>query len=69
MGNELIDIEVAYALPQRQRLVSLRVPAGTTALEAVIASGLQKEFPEIEPESADIGIFSRLLDGKTHPWP
>lgn len=69
MGSELIDIEVAYALPDRQRLVSLRVPVGTTALQAVLQSGLQQEFPEIQPESADMGIFARLLDGKTNPLP
>lgn len=69
MGNGLIDIEVAYALPDRQRLISMRVPVGTTALEALLQSGLQNEFPEIQPESAEMGVFARHLDGKANPLP
>jgi|SRR5690606_4338861 len=69
MGKSLLDIEVAYALPDRQRLISMQVPMGTTALEALRRSGLQNEFPEIRPESAEMGVFARPLDGKANPLP
>lgn len=60
MGSEpTIRVEVAYALPDRQRLVALDVPRGCTAAEAVKRSGLMAEFPEIAPEQSALGIFSR----------
>ncbi len=41
-------VEVAYATPERQRVVSLEVPDGTTVYEAAALSGLTGEFPEID---------------------
>lgn len=54
-----IRVEVVYALPDRQRLLSLSVPAGCTAREAVERSGIVDEFPEIEPAGQPLGIFGR----------
>lgn len=65
----LIEVEVVYALPQRQRLVTLQVPPGTTALEAVRLSHIAQEFPEIDLDTAAMGIFSKPLDGKNLPLP
>jgi putative ubiquitin-RnfH superfamily antitoxin RatB of RatAB toxin-antitoxin module len=65
----LIDVEVAYALPQRQRIIGLQVPEGCTAFEAVQRSGITLEFPDIDPETADMGIFSKSMDGKVLPLP
>lgn len=66
---ERILVEVAYALPQRQRIIELMVDKGTTALEAARRSGIVQEFPEIDLDRADLGIFSRVLDGKAMPSP
>ena len=33
--SDMIKIEVVYAMPERQVLLSLDVPAGTTAIEAI----------------------------------
>lgn len=59
-----IEVEVAYALPHKQKIVALMVPAGTTALQAVEKSGLTKEFPEIDYSSAKMGIFGQALGTK-----
>lgn len=64
-----IAVEVAYALPERQHLIELMVPAGTTALEAVRLSNIAREFPGIDPATVPMGIFSKPLDGKTLPLP
>ena len=64
-----IDVEVAWATPETQRIINLRVPYGTTAWEAAQQSGIAEEFPEIELETAVMGIFSRKLDGKRAPAP
>lgn len=67
--ESLITVEVAYALPERQRILSVQVPAGTTALQAARLSGITREFPEIDLDAADMGVFSKNLDGKTLPLP
>jgi hypothetical protein len=64
-----IVVEVAYALPERQRIIALEVAPGTTALAAVVQSGIVREFSDIDPATADMGIFSKPLDGKTLPLP
>lgn len=68
-SESLITVEVAYALPQRQRILSVQVPAGTTALQAARLSGITREFPDIDLDAADMGVFSKNLDGKTLPLP
>lgn len=55
-----IVVEVAYARPEAQRIVQLRVPEGTTLLEAVQRSGIIEFFPEIDLENADFGIFGKV---------
>jgi putative ubiquitin-RnfH superfamily antitoxin RatB of RatAB toxin-antitoxin module len=57
----LIDVEVAFARPDRQEIVRLKVEGGTTALEAVRASGIDAIFPEIDPEKDDMGIFGKVI--------
>ena len=68
-SDESIRVEVAYALPRRQRLVELRVAPGTSALDAVLKSGILQEYPDIDLATASMGIFAKPLDGKTLPLP
>jgi putative ubiquitin-RnfH superfamily antitoxin RatB of RatAB toxin-antitoxin module len=59
MSNEIL-IEVAYALPQKQMIIPIKVKAGVTAEEAIKASGIIKKFPEINLNINQIGIFGKL---------
>lgn len=65
----LIRVEVAYALPERQEIVALDVPRGTTARRAAELSGIDRLFPGLDLSTAEMGIFSKLLDGKVLPLP
>lgn len=57
-----ITVEVAYALPDRQALLTLTVPEGTTALEAVQRSSISKQFPELTlDDSSPLGIFGQAV--------
>lgn len=60
MANDVIDVEVAYATPQRQTLLAVTLPAGTTAEQAIRASGILREFPEIDLSLQEIGIFGSV---------
>jgi putative ubiquitin-RnfH superfamily antitoxin RatB of RatAB toxin-antitoxin module len=59
MPNEIL-IEVAYALPQKQMIIPIKVKTGVTAEEAIKASGIIKKFPEIDLKINQIGIFGKL---------
>ena len=59
MPNEIL-IEVAYALPQKQIIIPIKVKAGVTAEEAIKASGIIKKFPEIDLSANQIRIFGKL---------
>lgn len=68
-ASKLINVEVAYALPDKQRIISLQVNPGTSAYEAVVQSGIVSEFPDIDPDASAMGIFAKHLDGKARPLP
>ncbi len=55
-----IQIEVAYAKAERQEIVELKLPAGSTIQQAVEASGLLQRYPEIELAKAKVGIYGKL---------
>jgi len=61
-----ITVEVAYALPDEQLIIPIKVEDGTTAEEAIIASGIMTKFPEIDLSINKVGIFGKLtkLDTK-----
>lgn len=55
-----INIEVAYARPERQEIVAIKLPAGSNLQQAVEASGLLQRYPEIELAKAKVGIYGKL---------
>jgi len=57
----MINIEVAYALDNKQALLQLQVAEGTTAVEAAQQSGLTDKFEGIDLENAKLGIFSKVV--------
>jgi putative ubiquitin-RnfH superfamily antitoxin RatB of RatAB toxin-antitoxin module len=58
--DETIDVEVAYACPDRQLILEVEVPAGTTAIEAARLSGIEEQFPEIDLGKNRLGVFGKL---------
>lgn len=55
-----INVEVAYACPEKQVILPVNVPVGTTAEQAIRFSGILEQFPEIDLDSNKVGIFSKL---------
>ena len=53
-------VEVTYALPDKQSLVSLEVEKGTTLKEAIEASGILDSFEQIDLTKDRVGIFSKF---------
>ncbi|EKE17559.1 MAG: hypothetical protein ACD_10C00398G0009 [uncultured bacterium] len=57
---EMINIEVCYALPEKQELIRVKLPQGATLLQALAASGLLQKYPEIDLKKNKFGIFAKL---------
>ncbi|AWS52233.1 hypothetical protein OOC_15279 [Providencia rettgeri Dmel1] len=54
-----LNIEVTYALPEKQFLLSVKVKEGTTIEEAILASGILALRDDIDLKKNKIGIYSR----------
>lgn len=60
-ADGLLSVEIAYALPDTQQLIDLKVATGTTAREAIENSGILQRFPEIDLSRHKIGIFGKVV--------
>lgn len=61
MDRQSIAVEVVYALADRQRLIRLTVPKGTTVREAALRSGLDRDFPGLDLAGSPLGIFGKAV--------
>jgi putative ubiquitin-RnfH superfamily antitoxin RatB of RatAB toxin-antitoxin module len=57
---EMLNIEVCYALADKQELVRVRLPEGATLGQALEASGLLAKYPEIDLKKNKFGIYAKL---------
>lgn len=56
----MINVEVVYGLPQKQKLLSLKVAPGTTMFEAARQSSIVEFFPALDLSVASMGVFGKL---------
>lgn len=61
MDKRAIAVEVVYAMPDKQKLLRLSVPAGTTVREAAMLSGMHSHFPELDLAHSPLGIFGKAV--------
>ncbi len=57
----MIQVEIAYALPTEQKIITLQVEEGTTAYEAVARSRIAETFPDIDINNDPMGIFGKAV--------
>ncbi len=69
MPSEHFDIEVAYAKPEEQVILTVTAEPGMTVQQAVERSRIAERFPEIDPASAKYGVFGKAAKGDAplHP--
>lgn len=65
MTNQIITIEVAYATPKRQHILSCQVPKDTTLADAAAQSGITDVFPDLDLETVEFGIWGKVKPAKT----
>jgi uncharacterized protein len=54
-----LRVQVALALPGHQEVVTLELPPGSTAAQAVEAAGLRARHPQLEWDRLRLGIWAR----------
>ena len=57
----MINVEVSYALPDKQQIIVLRVAEDCRVFDAVLQSGIDKQFPDLELTSVKMGIFGNVI--------
>ena len=60
-----MEVEVVYALPDREDAVRLRLAPGATVADAVRASGVLARHPEIDFARSKLGVYGRLVAAET----
>jgi hypothetical protein len=63
---DCITVEVVYALPERQTVLSVRMSADATLGDALRASGLQSLHPELDLAVVKVGIWGTVAYPETH---
>ena len=58
--SESINVEIVYALPDAQEIISLKLSQGATVKLAVEQSGMLEKYPEIDLAKNKLGIFAKL---------
>jgi len=54
-----IDVEVVYALRERQELIRVRVPEGSSVADAIRVSRIGDAFPDENLDDCPVGIWGR----------
>ncbi len=57
---KMITVEVAYALPQEQVILSLEVATDCTVEEAIKRSGILETYSQIDLTTDKVGIFGKM---------
>lgn len=57
-----MQVEVVFAMPDKQVLETVLVPEGATVEDAIRRSGIERRFPGEELASLSVGIWGRLVE-------
>ncbi|MBB1270662.1 RnfH family protein [Shewanella sp. SR44-3] len=59
--TEKFAVDVVYALPHQQKIITVTVEPGTRFIDAVQMSQIVSFFPEIDLATVKLGTFSRQV--------
>ncbi len=65
MTKPMIEVEVVFALPERQSLVEVSLPAGASVADAIEASGIQAAYPGVALDGLEAGVWGRVVTRDT----
>ena len=65
----MIEVEVAYAQPDSQKIITVKVLPNATIEDAIEASEIASIFPEIDLSKVKVGVFSKPASLETRLSP
>lgn len=65
MTSEMLRVEVVYALPERQWVLSIELSPGATVLEALQAAQRAADLPDVVSEPPQLAVWGRPV-GSEH---
>jgi putative ubiquitin-RnfH superfamily antitoxin RatB of RatAB toxin-antitoxin module len=60
-----MKIQVVYAKPERQTVLSVEVPDGATVAQAIEKSGITRQCPEIDLATQKVGVYGKAAPLET----
>lgn len=60
-SSQHIKVEVAYATPDKQLILSVELASNAQVIDAVQQSGILRHFPDIDEENLVVGIFGERV--------
>lgn len=61
MSIEQIAIEVVYALPKEQTLLSLQIDKDSTVEQVILESGICHQYPDIDLKVNKVGVWNKAV--------
>ena len=59
--TDITMIEIAYATPEKQKIIECEIIQGTSPRDAIKQSSISDYFPEIDLDNCDLGIFGKAV--------
>ncbi|VAW78301.1 UPF0125 protein RatB [hydrothermal vent metagenome] len=59
-SDNMMTIELAYALLEQQSLLKFDIKQGSTVQQAIEQSGILRQFPNIDLSQDKVGVFSKV---------
>jgi hypothetical protein len=57
-----MEVEVVFARPETQSLVSVSVPPGSSVAMVIDASGVEALYPDERFDQLEVGVWGRIVD-------
>jgi putative ubiquitin-RnfH superfamily antitoxin RatB of RatAB toxin-antitoxin module len=54
-----ITVEITYALPEQQTLLTFTIPDNSTIKDGIVQSGILQKHPELNVDDMLVGIFGK----------
>ncbi len=62
MSEDRIQVEIVFALADRQELIEVEVPDGATVADVIASSRIDARFPNRDLEDLPVGIWGREVE-------
>ena len=60
MTSKMINVELIYALPDEQELMTLSVSEDSTIYDVILKASIVDKYPELDMASMEVGLFGKL---------